>query len=126
MRQRRKFSPSESLREAIQDMKPLDALEHVLQAYEAVTGTADEEVRVREWLRCGPCEARIFMRLDRAPGAVVPREALIATMDAGKILRRASSSDSLNVQISTLRRRLPEGYAIRNVNSVGYALERVE
>lgn len=104
-------------------MKPLDALEHVLQAYEAITGTADDENRVREWLLCGPCEARIFLRLERAGGAVVTRGALLAAIDAGKILRRASSSDSLNVQISTLRRRLPEGYAIRNVNSVGYALD---
>lgn len=116
----RKVRSASSLRSAIQDMRPLDALEYVLEAYEVLTGHLVDIPDVGLSSR----ETQIFQMMQNRAGEIVSSEAIMAMMEATNP-DLAASLNLLHVHIKHIRKKLAGRYRIVNVRAVGYTLERV-
>ncbi|WP_176562655.1 helix-turn-helix domain-containing protein [Paracoccus liaowanqingii] len=120
---RAKPSPVKTLRNAIQDMRPLDALEYVLAIYEDVAGGEDEVAEASRAHKLTAAQAAVFVLLRRHLGEVVSLEALAAIQEAARPNQEACGSDVTRARMTELRKRLAGRYRIENVRGAGYVLQ---
>ena len=80
------------------------------------------------WVSLTPVEARLVGYLLETPGAVFPRQQLIAAgRRAEEEKNEEAARNTLDSQVLRLRRRLqPMGLTVRTVRSRGYILDRVD
>lgn len=113
-----------SLREKVQDMLPLEALEVVLQAWEDLTGQDSE--RIAELADRGfyPSEAALYALLSKNFGRTVSYDRIFSVLStsAGEFI----GEKNLQVRVHALRRRLVgSGEEIVTITKVGYRLQAV-
>lgn len=118
---RGKVMPAMTLRLAVQDMRPGEALEYALSAYEQITGQ-EGDPRDLAPVALTPQLAVIFALLHRRLGQTVRFDAIMSVMDAatGEV---SASPDGLRVRITHLRNRLAGHYTITNIWGVGYRMD---
>lgn len=109
-----------TLRDAVQDMRPLDALEYALDAFEQVAGQTDADLALGLSLGLTPQQAAIFGLLHRDLGMPVGYERVHAVMDTADVKGFAAS----RVRVSYIRRKLAGRYTIKTVWGFGYQMER--
>lgn len=114
-----------TLRRAVQDMRPLDALEYALNAYEELAGALNEKPMAEIGdVRLTKQQTQIFGILHNRIGTAVSLNGLLSVMTAGSPTSEASVA-SLRAQIFHMRKKLAGCYTIETVYSGGYILERV-
>lgn len=121
---RGKVLPPTTLRHAVQDMRPAEALEYALAAYEQVTGQ-EGDPRDMAPVPLTPHLALIFALLHRRLGQTVRFDVLMSVIDAatGEV---TASPDLLRVRITHLRNRLAGHFTITNIRGVGYCMTPTE
>lgn len=112
-----------TLRQAVQDMRPLDALEYALNAFEDLAGYLGESPlveigRVRLTLQ----QSQIFAALHKNLGKAVSIGALLSVMSAGSPTSETSVG-SLRAQIFYMRQKLAGHFTILTIYSGGYLME---
>lgn len=110
-----------TLRHAVEDMRPADALEYALAAYEDLAGQVGDPPALAP-VPLSPQQATIFALLHRCLGQTVRFGAILAVVDAaaGSV---TASPPTLKVQITHLRNRLAGHFTITNVWGVGYRMD---
>ena len=121
---RGKVLPPMTLRHAVQDMRPTEALEYALAAYEQVTGQ-DGDPRDLAPVPLTPQQATIFALLHQRLGQTVRFDVIMSVIDAamGEV---SASPDGLRVRITNLRSRLAGHFTITNIWGVGYCMTPAE
>lgn len=116
--------PPLTLRRAIEDMRPTEALDYVLEAYEALAGqdVASQDLAP---VYLTPQQTLIFALLHRRLGQTVRFDAIMSAIDAatGEV---SASPDGLRVRVTHLRNRLAGHYTITNIWGVGYRMTPAE
>ena len=112
-----------SIRRAIEDMRPAEALEFVLEAYENAVGNDAETLRTAFDLGATPSEAEIFCLLHGRLGHVVYSETILAVCNAHRPPNRQIGNDAVAVYVSILRRKARGRFTIKNIHSIGYKME---
>lgn len=116
---------SQSIAERVADMKPADAVEFLIAAYDNLAGAM--RCIEEEAFACGmtPAEAQIFGILRRHQGRAVTHDMLVAAMDDRADAERLRDTPKLcKVYICKMRRKLDgTGWTIETVWGVGYRLE---
>lgn len=112
-----------TLRDQVQDMRPVDAVEHLLYILEEILGPDAEVAEAKDRLKMTPTTARIYCALRRA----APRAVSHAQVQLVATARYADPAAPTVVatHISRLRRVLPPDEAIRNVWGLGYKWEQI-
>lgn len=114
-----------TLRRAVQDMRPLDALEYALNAYEDLAGALDEKPMGEIGsVRLTKQQSQIFDILHNRIGTAVSLNGLLSVMTAGSPTSEAGVG-SLRVQIGRMREKLAGHFTIKTIHGGGYILERV-
>lgn len=114
-----------TLRRAVQDMRPLEALEYALNAYEDLAGALDEKPMAQVGnVRLTKQQSQIFDILHNRLGTAVSISGLLSVMTAGSPTSEAGAG-SLRAQISHMRKKMAGCYTIKTVYSGGYIMERV-
>lgn len=120
-----RFHPARTLRAAIQDLKPLEALEVVLAAYEDVAGTEDEALEAGRKYRLRPSQSLMFALMQRNMGKLVTFAALATVQESARLDPEPVSPGTTAVQICDMRDRLRGRFTIKNVRGAGYVLHPV-
>lgn len=114
-----------SHRDAVQDMKTLDAVEYLLGVIENANMDNCHSLTVEMNLHgFTPQEAILLNALIRANEAVCNREHLMDAICCGRREQDLPLDKIIDVRICGIRKKLPEGFSIQNVRSVGYRLVR--
>lgn len=111
-----------AVRDQVADMRPLEAVEHLLYLVEELLGSDDDIAVTQERLGVGRAPAKAYLALSRA----APR-ALTATQLAAAIaVVRDDPPDPKHVAvvICKLRKALPARERVVNIHGTGYRLER--
>lgn len=116
--------PRVSLREAVQDMRLPDALEFVIEAYEAIAGADADEIEYGRMLGLTGGEAVVFGFLLKRAGRSVPRRALHDALDHARG-GEVKSEKLLDVYICKIRRKLAGRWAIHTIWGFGFRMEPV-
>lgn len=111
-----------TLRAAVQDMKPSDALEFVLEAYEMLTGQKQAPQRIFGAVNLTQQQATIFAMLRKSAGVPVSRERISAVLSAAGSIEGVSDG-CIKVQVTRLRKKLEGRCVIKTVWGMGYVLE---
>lgn len=110
-----------TIRRAVEDMRPADALNYVLEAYEQLSG--DTEARHRAFVGMGLTgqEAQVYAALDAHKGRTITREALLSIMaNAGN---ENATGKLLDVVICHIRKKIADWpVEIRTAHTIGYGL----
>lgn len=118
----------DSIYERVQDMKPLEAVEYLLDVLENVAGallSVDTRHEVDSLVSgLTPAQRRILIVLWDAQGRIVSREACFLALSAHKTVDEQPMPKTLNSHICHLRKKLPESMRITCVHGRGYMLER--
>ena len=114
-----------TLRRAVQDMRPIEALEYALNAYEELAGGLSERPMAEIGdVRLTKQQSQIFAILHNNIGIAVSLNGLLSVMTAGSPTSEASVA-SLRAQICHMRKKMVGRYTIETVYSGGYILEPV-
>lgn len=113
-----------TLRRAVQDMRPLEALEYALNAYEELAGGLSERPMAQIGnLRLTKQQSQIFDILHNRIGTAVSLNGLLSVMTAGSPTSEAGAG-SLRVQIGRMREKLAGHYTIQTIYGGGYLMEK--
>lgn len=120
---RGKITPPPTLRRVIRDMKPVDALEFVLEAYEQLVGESEGQLVLLANMGMTNQQARIYALLDRNKGRIVTHD-MIADAASHVSHKGAVSNATIKVQVHRLRE-IIEHWPVRIVTvwGTGYRLE---
>jgi DNA-binding response OmpR family regulator len=113
-------------REAVQDMKPLDAVDYLLGVVEAQTSlTVVSPHTVDQWpFHYSQSERGILVALHMRVGITVRNSTLETAMHAHLEGSKAENTLAiLKVHICRLRKKIPENVKIRAVWGAGYRME---
>lgn len=110
-----------TLREAVQDMPVLAALEHVLSAYETLSGQDAAILDECADLGLTPQQVIIFCLLRRRLGKLTLLDSIYCTCDA--VRDQPVSDRTLSSHICMMRPKLAGRYIIRCASGRGYTME---
>lgn len=112
-----------SMRNAVQGMKPMDALEHVLGAYEDLSGQIDQPPADVGGVYLTPDQSLIFALMVRHLGSLITHDAMLSVLDLCQDREVQKPKNVLAVQISQMRAKLAGQYDIKTVWGRGYMME---
>lgn len=114
-----------TLRQAVQDMRPLEALEYALNAFEDLAGHLGEShlLEVGD-VRLTRQQSQIFAVLHKNLGKAVSLGGLLSVMSAGSPTSETSFG-SLRAQIFFMRRKLAGHFTIQSIYNGGYSMKPV-
>lgn len=114
-----------SHREAVQDMKPLAAVNYLLGIIETAQIDNSQPMTVEMAVHgYTPQEAIVLNTLLRSKGDVCPREHLMGAICRGRSEHNWPTEKILDVRIYHIRKKLPMGFSIQNIRGIGYRLIR--
>lgn len=112
-----------TLRRAVQDMRPVEALEYALNAYEELAGGLSERPRAEIGaVRLTKQQSQIFDILHNRIGMAVSLNGLLSVMTAGSPTSDASVV-SLRAQVCHMRKKLAGHFTIQTIYGGGYLME---
>lgn len=112
-----------SIRRAIEDMRPSEALEFVLEAYENAVGYDAATFKEAFEIGATASETEIFCLLHRHLGRAVHTETILAVCNAHRPSARQIGEKTIAVYVSILRRKARGRFTIKNIHSIGYKME---
>ena len=112
-----------TLREAVQDMKPLDALEYALTAYEDIAGEESAATAAGRRTGLSPVQGLMFLAMQQRMGQVVTLEALASIQQSAREGEEPAGDGVTRTQISYMRDRLLGRFTITSVRGQGYMME---
>lgn len=121
----RRVTGHATIRDYVQDMKPLAALEYVLEAYAQVSG--EDRHRIMELVEKGLSsqQARIYQVLERHKGMPVAYERLITVVSHAQ--DKPTSDESIKIQVHNIRNKIASWPTkIVTIWGMGYMLEDKE
>ena len=125
----RRSQPLGDIETAVADMKPLEAVDYLLEAYRQLSG----EDREREWqliadYGLSPSQARLYAILEARAAQIVPF-ALLETIFDQSSRGSAELASTIRVHVHGLRRRIRAAgvpVVITSIHGVGFRLQRLE
>lgn len=112
-----------SIRRAIEDMRPSEALEFVLEAYENAIGHEGESLQIAFGLGATAPEAEVFCLLHRRLGQTVHIETILSVCNAHRPTAGQINKDTIAVYLSLLRKKLRGKFIITSARAFGYRME---
>ncbi len=112
----------QNYRETAEKMRPLDAVNYLLDVIEFLTPALSDQHPIDAWgLKLAPMERRLLAILYDAKGECAPRERLMDVLYSDQ-LNDAPSDKIINVLICKLRQKIPAGVSIATHWGRGFSL----
>lgn len=114
----------QSIAVIVADMKPLDAVNYLIEAYDNLAGNVDPAADAAFAVGLTGAQARVFSLLLRNQGKVVHFSAIADALDAASASGVPNSRETIRVYITKMRKRMAGSpYRIVNVWGHGYRLD---
>lgn len=110
-----------TIRDQVQDMKPRQAVEHLLYIVEELLGGPQDFVEASEVDGIPRCVVKLYLALYRASPCVLTKEQLLLIVTANPL--EPAQLDLVGVKICNLRKYLPPYLVIHNDWGKGYWME---
>lgn len=118
--------PFKTLRRAVDDMRPVEAVSFLLDLFEFMTDMSDERVARLVAMGLSAARARILLNLYSRRGMVTTKHHLAVSSHAHDSTATLNATDVVDVNISHIRKYLAERdcpLEIKTIWGVGYLLE---
>ena len=114
-----------SHREAVQDMKPLEAVDYLLEVIEGhELDNPLDRIAAIQFHGFRPQEAIVLMELLRGEGKICRHDHLYEAMCRGRLPQDWPDMHIIHVHVCRIRQKLPAGFSILNVRGAGFCLTR--